>query len=106
MLDYYDIRNEAIINAIQCPDYTKEDFKKAVKRAMWVNISTWSIKLPGVIFTLDLDGIFFLIAVKILGALLSLAVTIFCVIFATALGFALSIFVYPFALIKNIKGIE
>ena len=73
---------------------------------MWISISTWSIKLPGVIFTLDLDGIFFLIAVKLLGALLSLAVTIVCVIFATALGFALSIFVYPFALIKNIKGIE
>ena len=73
---------------------------------MWISISTWSIKLPGVIFTLDLEGIFFLIAVKILGALLSLAVTIFCVIFATTLGFVLSIFVYPFALIKNIKGIE
>lgn len=44
MLDYYDIRNEAIINAIQCPDYTKEDFKKAVKRAIWVNISRYRYK--------------------------------------------------------------
>ena len=44
MLDYYDIRNEAIINAIQCPDYTKEDFKKALKRAIWVNISRYRYK--------------------------------------------------------------
>lgn len=44
MLDYYDIRNEAIINAIQCPDYTKKDFKNAVKRWMWVNISRYRYK--------------------------------------------------------------
>lgn len=43
-LDYYDLRNEAIINAIQCPDYTKKDFKNAIKRAMWVNISRYRYK--------------------------------------------------------------
>lgn len=44
VLDYYDLRNEAIINSIQCPSYTKNDFKKAVKRWMWVNISRYRYK--------------------------------------------------------------
>ena len=34
MLDYYDIRNQAIVNAIQCPDYSKREFMKFV--GMWM----------------------------------------------------------------------
>ena len=73
---------------------------------VWVSIATWSIKLPGVIFTLDLEGIFFLITVKILGAILSLALSIVAIIVATLIGFAISIFSYPFAISKNVRGIE
>jgi len=73
---------------------------------MWLSICGWGIKLPGVIFTLDLDGILFLIFVKLLGALLSLLVSIASFIFATLLSMVLSVFVYPFALGRNIKGID
>lgn len=71
---------------------------------LWYEISSWSIKLPGVIFTLDLDGILWLISVKLFGAILGFFVSILAVIFATALGMALSVIVYPIALVRNCKG--
>ena len=70
---------------------------------MWLSVSSWSIRLPGVIFTLDLDGLIWLLTVKLLGALLSIFVTICAILFATALGFALSIFAYPFALSRSYR---
>lgn len=73
---------------------------------MWVSVASWSIHLPGVIFTLDLDGIIWLITIKLLGAILSLFVSILCVMLATALGCALGIFTYPFSLGKSLKYAE
>ena len=73
---------------------------------MWLSISSWSIKFPGVIFTLDLDGLLALIFVKILFGILSFVISALAIIFATALSLAVSLFVYPFALAKNIRGIE
>ena len=73
---------------------------------MWVAISSWSVRFPGVIFTLDLDGIFFLITVKIMFGLISIFISLLAVVFATALGMVVALFVYPFALAKNLKGIE
>lgn len=73
---------------------------------MWATISSWSIRFPGVIFTLDLDGLFFLIIVKILFGLISIFISFLAVVFATVLGMAVAVFVYPFALGKNLKGIE
>ncbi len=73
---------------------------------LFESISSWSISMPGLIFSLDLDGIIWLLTVKlalwILGGLLS----IFCFLLAVAICMALSIFVYPFALAKNIKHPE
>jgi len=73
---------------------------------MIAGISGFSIRMPGVIFDLDLDGIIWLLTVKlalwILGFLLSAA----CFLLAIALGLALSVFVYPFALVKNIHRPE
>lgn len=43
-LDYYDIRNHAITNAIHCPQYTKEDFKKFVSKWVWGNIGKYRYK--------------------------------------------------------------
>ena len=77
---------------------------------IWVN-SVWDVfgfflrtlKLPGVIFTLDLDGIIFLITVKILGAILSaiFSVVLFIIGFFVTLIYAMVLF--PFALIKEIR---
>ena len=76
---------------------------------IWTN-SVWDVfgfflrtlKLPGVIFTLDLDGIIFLLTVKLLGAILSaiFSVVLFIIGFFVTLAYAMILF--PFALIKEI----
>ncbi len=57
-----------------------------------------SFRMPGVIFTLDLDGIFFLIAVKVIGGILCglLSAAIFCV--GLIVTGVFSIFAFPFAI--------
>ena len=73
---------------------------------MIASIAGFSIRMPGVIFSLDLDGIIWLLTVKlalwILGFLLSAA----CFLLAITLGLALSLFVYPFAIVKNVTHPE
>lgn len=69
---------------------------------MFMSIAGFGIRMPGVIFTLDLDGIIWLLTVKLLGALLSLAITVGAFFVAVTLCGALSLFAYPFALAKNI----
>lgn len=54
-------------------------------------------------FEFIFGGLVFLIAMKILFFLLGLALALLAAAFATSLAMALSMFVYPFALIKNIK---
>ena len=73
---------------------------------VWIAIASKSIAWPGLIFTLDLDGIVWFITVKLTLMILSFLFSIFLVLLATGIGFALSLFVYPFALRNNIKNIE
>ncbi|MBQ9713809.1 MAG: helix-turn-helix domain-containing protein [Clostridia bacterium] len=61
---------------------------------------------PGVIFTLDLDGLIFLIAVKILFAVLRLLVFILTSIVTWFAAFVISPFTFVPALIRMNKGIE
>lgn len=71
---------------------------------MWLEIASWGfVKLPGIIFEFSIDGFIFLIAMKILFFILGIALALLAAIFATFLAMALSIFVYPFALRKNLK---
>ncbi|MBE7089233.1 MAG: helix-turn-helix transcriptional regulator [Clostridiales bacterium] len=69
-------------------------------------VASWSIRLPGLIFELSLDGIIWLLTVKLLFWILGGLVSILCFILAIILGLAISIFVYPFALSKNLKHPE
>ena len=73
---------------------------------LFETISSWSIRMPGIIFSLDLDGIIWLLTVKlglwILGGLISIC----CFILAITVCLALSVFVYPFAIVKNFKHPE
>ena len=67
-LDYYDIRNHCITNAIQCPEYTKKEFKKYFSKWVWRNISKYRYKYidynikavedfcKGIDFLLEKDG--------------------------------------------------
>ena len=54
--------------------------------------------MPGIIFSLDFDGIIFLITVKVLLAILSFVVAVGATVLATALGLVLGVFAFPFAL--------
>jgi len=73
---------------------------------VWVTIASWSVKFPGIIFSWSLDGFWFLICMKLLFAVLSVLISIAAVLFATSLGMVISVFVYPYALIKNLRDIE
>ncbi len=67
---------------------------------MWTTIAHWGfVDMPGVIFSLDFDGIVFLIAAKILFAILGFLLAAASVVLATVLGLVVGIFVFPFALI-------
>ncbi len=71
---------------------------------MWLEIASWGfVKLPGIIFEFSFDGLIFLIAVKIIFFILGIVLAILAAILASLLAMALSIFVYPFALRKNLK---
>ena len=74
---------------------------------MIVEVFSWGfVRFPGLIFSLDLDGIIWLITVKLLFWVLGLLLATLFGILAIALGLILSVFVYPFALVKNIRNGE
>ena len=71
---------------------------------MILEIFSWGfVRMPGLIFTLDLDGIIWLLTVKLLFWILGIILAIICAILAITLGLIVSAFVYPFALYKSIK---
>lgn len=61
-----------------------------------------SFKMPGVIFTLDLDGIIFLILVKVFGAILSVLLSVVFFLIGLIITPLFSLVIFPFALIKRI----
>lgn len=63
-----------------------------------------SVNVPGVIFTLDLDGIFFLIVYKfIIAPLITVFVWLGCVIGGFILSLFMAGFVFPFKIPKHFK---
>ena len=66
---------------------------------MWTNMISWSFHAPGVIFELDLDGIAWLIAVKLLFWLIGALFAIAAFLFGTAVGFLFA----PFAVIYDFR---
>ena len=74
---------------------------------MILEIFSWGfVRFPGLIFTLDLDGIIWLLTVKLLFWVLGFLLATLCGLLAIALGLVLSVVVYPFALVKNIRNGE
>ena len=77
---------------------------------IWMN-SVWdvfgfflrTVKWPGVIFTLDLEGIFFLIFVKILFAVLGAIIGLLLFIIGFFVTWAYAMIIFPFALIKELR---
>lgn len=72
---------------------------------MWMEVASWGfVRMPGIIFSFSFDGIVFLIAMKIFLFILGILLAVLSATFATILAMLLSIFVYPYALIKNLRG--
>ena len=74
---------------------------------MVITVGSWGfVRFPGLIFSLDLDGIIWLLTVKLLFWILGFILAALCGILALVLGLVVSIFVYPYALVKNIREPE
>lgn len=73
---------------------------------MIVGIASRSIHMPGIIFSLDLDGIIWFLTVKLGLFLLSILISIALCLLAIMLGLVVSLFVYPFAIFKSVKHPE
>lgn len=71
-----------------------------------MSISSWGIRMPGLIFSLDLEGIVWFLTVKLALFILGILGTVAMAILAYAIGGILSVFVYPFAIRKNFKHPE
>ena len=68
---------------------------------------TWGfVRLPVLIFTLDIGGCLWFIVTKIILWILGFLLAVAGAVLALALGMILSVFVYPFALVKNIRRPE
>lgn len=72
---------------------------------MWETMISWSFHAPGVIFTLDLDGIAWLIAVKLLFWIIGALFAIAAFLFGTAVGMALAPFAVTYDYRVNAKKV-
>lgn len=61
------------------------------------------VRFPGLIFTLDIDGILWLISVKILFFFLGILLICGAFILSLMIGMVCAMFVYPFALLKSYR---
>ena len=72
---------------------------------MMANVFSWGfVSMPGLIFELDLDGIIWLLTVKLLFWILGFVLALLCGILTIVLGLFVSIFVYPYALVVNLRS--
>ncbi len=65
-----------------------------------------SFRMPGVIFTLDLDGIIWLITVKLFLAILSGLLSVLLFLFGLVFTLVFSLFAFPFSLIAEIHKLK
>ena len=74
---------------------------------MFSAIAEWGfVKWPTLIFTLDLDGIVWLLTVKLIFFVLGIILAIATIFLALVISLIVSPFVYPFALINNFRHPE
>lgn len=73
----------------------------------WIEIASWGfIKLPGLIISFDLDGLAFLIVMKILFAIITVAAALGAALLATAFCMIFSPISYPIGLNKIKKELN
>ena len=71
---------------------------------VFLTLSTSSIKFPGLIFSWDIEGFIWVIAMKILFAVIAFVVGVFALIFGIAISLILGGVSFPFVLIHNINN--
>ncbi len=69
-------------------------------------MGTASINWPGVIFTFDIDGFIFLIAIKALFAVLGFLFGLVCAVIGVFVSIFISIFIYPFVMVAMVRCIK
>lgn len=69
---------------------------------VFLTVASWSIRFPGIIFTWDIGGFIFLIAMKILFAVLGFFIGLFVLFLAISISALLAFFSFPFVLVHNI----
>lgn len=67
---------------------------------MMLFMLTRSVRWPGIIFSFDLEGLFFLIGLKILFAVLSFIVGLVLAAIGVIIGLLISPFVFPISIVK------
>lgn len=68
---------------------------------MWVEVASWGfVRMPGVIFSLDFDGLVFLIATKILLSILAFSLAAASIILATLLTMVCSPICFPLSIVR------
>lgn len=70
---------------------------------VFLSVAGWSIKFPGLIFSWDLDGIMWLIAMKLLFVVLGFFLGVLVLFLAVALSAVLASVSFPFVLVHNIN---
>ena len=74
---------------------------------LWISIASWGfVRLPGVIMEFSIGGFIIGFIIKIILWLFGILLAILTAFLATVVGMALSVFVYPYALIKNFKQVK
>ncbi len=68
---------------------------------VFMEVASWSVRFPGLIFTWDLDGVMWLIAMKILFFVLGILISVGVFLLAIALSAFLSLFSFVPLLIYN-----
>lgn len=76
-------------------------FTESYIEDVFLEVASKSIRMPGIIFRFDWDGLKFLIIMKILFAFLSFFLAIALIVFAFAIAMFLSIFSFPFIFHKH-----
>lgn len=72
----------------------------------FTTIAGFGIRFPGIIFSLDIDGIVFLIVMKVIFAILAAIISFFAFIAACLISGALAIVYYPYILVISYKHPE
>ena len=86
--------------------FTAQMFFDGVVRNILFDLAEKSIHFPGLIFEFDIDGIIWLIGMKILFAILGFLGAILFAILGFIVAFVVAPFVYPFSLIRQNKAIR